>query len=860
MNKLDTLKTIFPTSTILIQLSILESVGGANEMQLVTAAIPFAKGDVIEIDSLLLIDESNVQCLYNAHVTQYWQDGSIKWCVIEFSCSWKKNQKKLFYLVNNIISKVVKNNAISIIENQNDIDINYQYGHYKLNVLLGQLNNNSGITYSLIPRLLGQNEAWKQCSPIWKYEIQQRDPNKVQIELSNKYSDGSKESTVTLVFTFRTYFPGVQITVSLHNQGAAQHKNGLWDLGDSGSIVFQRFSLELEFADNCKKELIEANKTQEIQEHLELVQYSSGGDNWNSSNHILANGTVPFKHKGFHQKIDGQLYVGERNESKIHLSKNNDGLLIFLEKFWQNFPVAYLIKDLTLSIDLFANVDYLHELQGGEQKTHNIWISPDIGGAILGAEIIHATLSLDYIADTESFYMLNKNASKEKSFSQLINLGLISERNFFEKRELSDEYGWRNFGDIFADHETIGEKGKNVRVSHYNNQYDPLYGFIRQYVLSGNHKWFELAGDLAQHIVDIDCYKTVLDRDEYNWGLFWHTDHYLDAKTSSHRTFSALHESAYEGYTSGGGPGGQHCYTTGLTFHYLITGNESSKQAVINMARWMSFVFNGSDSLFATLFAIKKSGNHGAKNIITGSYPFDRGTANLMVTLQNAWHLTDDYSYIESIQTIILDSIHPLDNISERGLDNIEKTWFYTVFLQALISYLELKEQLSQLDPYFYYARDSLLHYANWMLLNESPYLDKAEQLEFPNNTWTAQDIRKADIMMAASYYSNHKNKEYKEWANTMYSYIKNKISLCETKDTSRILAILMQNDGLGDFYSKESVQFNPIGTYTIRKSPFKYVKVTQLLFKSIFTFSLKCELTWLKFRFARIAKLLGDN
>jgi hypothetical protein len=264
--------------------------------------------------------------------------------------------------------------------------------------------------------------------------------------------------------------------------------------------------------------------------------------------------------------------------------------------------------------------------------------------------------------------------------------------------------------------------------------------------------------------------------------------------------------------------------------------------------------------LFATLFAIKKSGNHGAKNIITGSYPFDRGTANLMVTLQNAWHLTDDYSYIESIQTIILDSIHPLDNISERGLDNIEKTWFYTVFLQALISYLELKEQLSQLDPYFYYARDSLLHYANWMLLNESPYLDKAEQLEFPNNTWTAQDIRKADIMMAASYYSNHKNKEYKEWANTMYSYIKNKISLCETKDTSRILAILMQNDGLGDFYSKESVQFNPIGTYTIRKSPFKYVKVTQLLFKSIFTFSLKCELTWLKFRFARIAKLLGDN
>jgi hypothetical protein len=860
LNKIDNMQLIFPNSTVLVQLSIVESVGVCNEINLVTAAVPFAIGDVVEIDSLALINEYYVQCIYNAHVTQYWQDGSIKWCVIEFSCSWIKNKEKLFFLVNNLEKKIDKDNDIKVSENQNNININYLYGHYKIDVLLGQITNNSSIVYSIFPQLLGQNEVWKQCSAEWKYEIQHRDSSKAQIVLSNKYRNGTKKVKVKIIFTFRAYFPGMQITVSLHNQGAAEHKNGLWDLGDSGSVAFQRFSLEMVFSKGVKKELIENNKTQEIQEHLELVQYSSGGDNWKSTNHVLADGIVPFKHKGFRQDIDGKLITGKRNEAKIHLSNTKDGVLIDLAKFWQNFPVGYHIKNQTLSIDLFASVDYLHELQGGEQKTHNIWINPDIEGTIVSSEVIYATLSPVYIANTESFFMLNNHCSKEDIFSEIINLGLDSKRNFFEKRELIDEYGWRNFGDIYADHETIGEKGKNVKISHYNNQYDPLYGFIRQYVLSGNKKWFELADDLSQHIVDIDCYKTVLDRDEYNFGLFWHTDHYLDAKTSSHRSLSALHESAYEGYTRGGGPGGQHCYTTGLTLHYLITGTESSKQAVIDMAKWISYVFNGSDSLFATIFAIKKSGSHGAKNIITGSYPFDRGTANLMVTLLNAWHLTDDFSYIESVQTIILDSIHPLDNISDRGLDNIEKTWFYTVFLQALISYLQLKEQLSQLDSCFYYARDSLLHYASWMLLNESPYLDKAEQLEFPNNTWTAQDIRKADVMMAASYYSNHKNEEYRKWANTMYSYIKNKLSICETKDTSRILAILMQNNGVGYFYTKETSLFSPIGSYTIRKSPVKYIKIVKLLFKSIVTFSPKSELKWLKFRFTKIAKLLSNN
>ncbi|MFQ3198184.1 MAG: hypothetical protein ACI81A_001905 [Paraglaciecola sp.] len=41
---------------------------------------------------------------------------------------------------------------------------------------------------------------------------------------------------------------------------------------------------------------------------------------------------------------------------------------------------------------------------------------------------------------------------------------------------------------------------------------------------------------------------------EYNGGLFWHTDHYLQAFTSSHRSYSKSQASdAYQDHAGGGG-------------------------------------------------------------------------------------------------------------------------------------------------------------------------------------------------------------------------------------------------------------------------------------------------------------------
>ena len=111
-------------------------------------------------------------------------------------------------------------------------------------------------------------------------------------------------------------------------------------------------------------------------------------------------------------------------------------------------------------------------------------------------------------------------------------------QSFIARREIIDEYGWRHFGDIYADHEAVGHTGEKPLVAHYNNQYDVIHGAMIQFWRSGDQRWFELAADLARHVIDIDIYHTEEDRLAYNGGLFWHTDHYLDAGTATHRAYS----------------------------------------------------------------------------------------------------------------------------------------------------------------------------------------------------------------------------------------------------------------------------------------------------------------------------------
>jgi hypothetical protein len=336
--------------------------------------------------------------------------------------------------------------------------------------------------------------------------------------------------------------------------------------------------------------------------------------------------------------------------------------------------------------------------------------------------------------------------------------------------------------------------------------------------------------------------------------LFWHTDHYVQAYTATHRTYSSLQPNdVYQDHAGGGGPGGQHCYTNGLLLHYYLTGSEVSKSAMLSICNWIELYYEGDGTVIGTLLALKNAGNIGLKNVLTGAYPLDRGTANYLQALMDRFDLQGNTEDLAKCATIIANTVSPEDDIAQRDLQNVELTWFYTVFLQALCRFIYIKEQRLESDFDYSYAVQSLCHYAKWMIDNEYVYLEKPDILEFPNDTWTGQDLRKLCILSFAKAYLNC-SEDIDNKLSTLTKGIHERLSLSTETDSTRVLCLMMQNAHY-DVYSElpqpmELVKFN---MKEHRKSAF-----TALLFYTIKNFSFNKERSQLAKRFPQLQKWIG--
>jgi hypothetical protein len=148
------------------------------------------------------------------------------------------------------------------------------------------------------------------------------------------------------------------------------------------------------------------------------------------------------------------------------------------------------------------------------------------------------------------------------------------------------------------------------------------------------------------------------------------------------------------------------------------------------------------------------------------------------------------------------------------------------------------------------------------MLVNESPYLEQKDKLEFPNTTWVGQDLRKVGIFYMANYYSSVKNQALVEKGNYFYHHIVTTLENDSNNDFTRILALLMQNIGLAHFYKDASCQykFESIRKYSNPIQKNKIRKILKLLVNVLSRLSIKRELKWLSLRSAKVAKLLGNK
>jgi len=842
--------------------------------------VPCAQGALFAQEKLRL-DCHGQSKPFNVTPLASWPDGSMKWFLLDFQASVKANAQLQLQLIraNSTSNQSPALKQVTVSETDDAYLVNT--GIAKFTVSKQQAGLFDQVVYDGVAilsdapshiQLLNEqgHQAESVISAVHTPDADNTLRRKVSIDGFFQNNDGATLADFNLKLTFYAGLATVKCEFTLSNPQAAEHPGGVWDLGDKGSFFFKALSLKIQMtntADVCAPSIRlspDADWRLVENENLMLEQNSSGGENWQSKNHMNFKGEIPMKFKGFRYfEQDVQLSSGDRATPSVFLTSGAGGIAAHVVDFWQNFPKAIQVEQSTLSLSLFPQMaSDCYELQGGERKKHTFYLDFSNNKASLDSYIddMSPRIPLDYYAETKVIPWL-PGFHKDSAIQKLIDRGIQGEKNFFDKREAIDEFGWRNFGEIFADHEGLEYKGEDDLISHYNNQYDPLYGFIKQYLISGDKRWHELLSELAQHIVDIDIYHTVKDREEYNGGLFWHTHHYLNAFTCTHRTFSSLHKGDFLYGNIGGGPGDEHCYTTGLSYYYFMTGDTVYKDAALQLVFWLTRVLEGSDTVIERVFQFKSKELPILKRLFAGEvvqryrYPFTRGTGNYITALIDAYNLTGQEKYLLKVERVIQQSVHPRDDIALRNLKDTESTWSYLIYLQAVCKYLDLKTRLKQFDDACFYARDSLLHYVDWMLENETPFLENPGNLEYPNHTWTAQDLRKANIFYIASLYNDKKKTRYLEAAQYYVKFVEDTLKNEETRHYSRILVLLMQNDShatsvdaaailLRDAPEVESYSAAPLYSLSGILQQFSMDMIARF-----FRVSIKNERRWLSFR-----------
>jgi hypothetical protein len=479
------------------------------------------------------------------------------------------------------------------------------------------------------------------------------------------------------------------------------------------------------------------------------------------------------------------------------------------EYFWQNFPKRITSDGRGLALHLFpAHDGEAHEIQAGEQKTHTVHV--------LAGEDHITTIPLDwsrnpiaikvdpeYICATGAVpYLTPEAVDPDPEYVALVNAAIAGSNTFDHKREVIDEFGWRHFGDVYGDHEAVSHAGPSPLVSHYNNQYDAIAGFAYQFLRSGNIAWWRHMRELAWHVADIDVYHTDQDKPLYNRGLFWHTIHYHDADTATHRSYP-------KSCGHGGGPAGEHNYATGLALAWFLTGERVCLDAALDLVAYPIRIDDGTKTPFRWLAS-------GATGLATASgdplyHGPGRGSANSLNALIDGYQLTADRQFIDKAEQIIRRVVHPEDDIAAHDLLDAERKWFYTMFLQALGNYLDFKTELGERDRMYAWARASLLHYARWMADHEYPYLDKPEILEFPTETWAAQDIRKSDVFHYAERYAatEEDRRRFRERAAFFFRSSVDALRAAPTRALARPVIVLLTSGRLHAWFERHRDQLH---------------------------------------------------
>jgi len=782
----------------------------------VSLGVPFAEGAITHAAKLGVVDDSGEPIPCQATPLAIWPDGSLRWVLIDFLVTTDESTSTSVTVTADGASTAVSANTGLTLQKSGEGyrvltgTTLFTIDGVDLGPFADAQVSGSGTPLASGSEVLVRDGEDKVYQPrIRQLSVEASGPVRITLRAEGEFTVG--RGTPFCVFDARlSFYAGtglMRFDLTIRNPRAARHPGGLWDLGDEGSVFIRELCVGVRAARADRARVVwRADPADEPRScesgQLEIYQDSSGGENWRSRNHVNRHGDIPCTVRGARITDGTSSEIVERPSPIVSLDGTNGRTSACIPNFWQQFPKCLEASREGLRVGLFpAQYGDVFELQGGEQKTHTVYLLVE-GGAGEGAPTdslkwVHSPLvpriPPSHFRDARAFeHFVATNDDPHSAYVAMIRGVADGPESFFNKREVIDEYGWRNFGDVYADHENAYFTGDPPVISHYNNQYDLIHGLLLQFARTGEAPWFELGRDLARHVIDIDLYHTQDDREGYNRGYFWHTDHYVHASRATHRSYSRDCPKA-EGGSYGGGPGNEHNYTTGLLYYHYLTGDLGARAAVLGLADW---VFAMDDGELTILGALDRGPTGRASFTFDAGYHGPgRGSAYSVNALLDAFRLCGERRYLQKSEELIRRVIHPRDDQNAMNLRDPESRWSYTVFLQILGKYLDFKVELGEEDESFAYARASLLGYATWMLENEAPYRERFDEVEYPTETWPAHDIRKSCVFDFAAKYGPRESRDvFTKKARVFFVEAFEGVSSFESRSCTRPMAILLAN------------------------------------------------------------------
>ena len=752
----------------------------------VSVGFPWPRGAVRDERCFRLIGPDGGERPLQTQVTDRWGDGSIRWCLFDLLADVDETKPEFRIEVGEPREVVVlpppdwQEEAIQLIRNELSLVLSED----KVPLIVRSLSKVSGIIR-----------------------------NRCTIELV-----ANSNIEITCIIDVYINSPTAKYQLTLRNVAAASHPGGTWDLGNAGSILIH--GLQIKTGTALEQIFFSLDRGEEFETcttTLDISQFASGGENWKSTNHITRKGMPCDYERGylFNQSLGEHHAIGRKGNRATPVviyggEKCYRGFC--MPEFWESFPKQVVADPRVLQIDLMP---FEAELQGGEQKTHTFYIGFGKDN-ITDEPMVWCRSPLLCHADPEWYaasgaipYLTPKSMDGNAAYLALVDQAIEGPDTFFHKREKIDEYGWRNFGDVYADHEAVRHTGPEAMVSHYNNQYDCVAGFAYQFFRSADPRWWELFIPCATHTADIDIYHTDGDKPAYNRGMFWHTYHYAAADTSTHRSYpKRLTQGPVDSLTSqmdklgdtagklqsayqvGGGPSASHCYSTGLMLAYFVTGNPIYRESVLDLA---GHILRMEDPAGTPFRFLSREYTGLASDSQAGYHGPGRASGNAISVLLDGHRVSGEQKYLDMAERLIRRVSSPKQDLDTLDLLNAEERWFYTVHLQAVGKYLDHKRDLGQFDRNFMYARLTLLHYARWMAEHERPILDTPERLQYPTETWAAQEMRKVEVFQfAALQTSGAERDRFLDRAEWFFRYVERTLSAFPTKSLARPVVLML--------------------------------------------------------------------